>query len=824
MDTKPRRMKNLKYIFFLWAISYSLFLGAQMSDPPISLSGLVVDDQNLPIPGARISLVGNSNTSVLTDTYGKFSFSRIPSGRQVIIIYSLGFKPITDTILVSRKNPELSYQLRPLSSELEEVEITVQAEPIVERLRAIRGVQLFAAKKNEIIRPDEMVINKGTNNARQLYAKVSGLNIWESDYAGNQLEIGGRGLSPSRTSNFNTRQNGYDISADPLGYPETYYSPPAEAISQIDILRGASSLQFGSQFGGMVNFVLKEKQSDHWIEGESSQTFGSFGLFNSYNALGLQHKNHSLYGFVNYRTSKGWKAYSEAENQTYYLKYKYQLHSNLSISAEYTGNRYLAQQPGGLTDRQFEEDPYQVTRKRNWFRVAWNMPAIELNWKINNNLEISQRTFALIAEREALGFLAAPNLQDPAENSFEDSFRKQRNLISDDFNNIGSETRLLKRAKLAGKDLALTTGLRYYQGKNLKQQGYADEGDAANFNYVSEDFPGISSFDFTNKNAASFAEALLFLNSKWRFTAGLRYEWISTQGQGQYRALQRAPDNSILVDSLVGQDFNNERGFVISGVGISHRIKPSLEVFFNLSQNYRSITFNDAVVQNPSFRVDPQLRDERGYNVDLGIKGLIAKGVAIDVTAFYLRYANRIGLLLATDTNTFAVYRLRTNIGQSNTYGIESLIEVNPMQWLTTESKWQFSAFANTSILSGTYNSDNAAIDGNKIELVPDFTFKAGIKFGYKDLVASVQYSYVNDHFSDATNAFETSNGVSGLIPSYSVWDLGLRYTYKSWKLEGGVNNLFNQIYFTRRATGYPGPGIIPAAVRNMYLGLKYSF
>ena len=80
----------------------------------------------------------------------------------------------------------------------------------------------------------------GLNNSRQIYAQISGLNIYQNDDAGLQLNIGGRGLDPNRTSNFNTRQNGYDISADVLGYPESYYSPPAEAVREIQIVRGAA--------------------------------------------------------------------------------------------------------------------------------------------------------------------------------------------------------------------------------------------------------------------------------------------------------------------------------------------------------------------------------------------------------------------------------------------------------------------------------------------------------------------------------------------------------------------------------------------------------
>jgi len=43
-------------------------------------------------------------------------------------------------------------------------------------------------------------------------------------------------------------------------------------------------------------------------------------------------------------------------------------------------------------------------------------------------------------------------------------------------------------------------------------------------------------------------------------------------------------------------------------------------------------------------------------------------------------------------------------------------------------------------------------------------------------------------------------------------------------KFETGLNNIFNKEYFTRRATGYPGPGIIPSPPRNFYLTIQYKF
>src|ERR1700761_3850280 len=153
----------------------------------------------------------------------------------------------------------------------------------ITRLKDVDGAAIYAGKKSEGIVLKDVTANTATNNARQLYSKVAGLNIYENDGgAGIQLAIGGRGLDPNRVSNFNTRQNGYDISADALGYPESYYTPPTEALERIEIVRGAASLQYGTQFGGMVNFKLKKGPADKKAELIVRQTRGSWKFSNTF--------------------------------------------------------------------------------------------------------------------------------------------------------------------------------------------------------------------------------------------------------------------------------------------------------------------------------------------------------------------------------------------------------------------------------------------------------------------------------------------------------------------------------------------------------------
>jgi Fe(3+) dicitrate transport protein len=112
-------------------------------------------------------------------------------------------------------------------------EVTIEGKKFVpERLQDVEATSLFSGKKNEVLRLSSIDANLATNNSRQIFSRVPGISVWENDGSGIQVSIGARGLSPNRSWEFNTRQNGYDISSDIFGYPEAYYNPPMEAVTE----------------------------------------------------------------------------------------------------------------------------------------------------------------------------------------------------------------------------------------------------------------------------------------------------------------------------------------------------------------------------------------------------------------------------------------------------------------------------------------------------------------------------------------------------------------------------------------------------------------
>ena len=780
------------------------------------LKGLVADaSTSEPIAYAHVQL--NDDSAVISDRDGRFEISVLDEGTYQVAVSFIGYKKFFSEISLKRKVLHMDIAMEADVTELAQVELSEDytRQTNITRLRSVEGTAIYAGKKNEVILVDHSMANKATNNSRQVYSKVPGLNIWESDGLGLQLEIGARGLSPHRTSNFNTRQNGYDISADALGYPESYYTPPSEAIQKIEIVRGAASLQYGTQFGGLLNFVLKTG-ADKPLEVIARQSVGSYGLHNTFVSWGGSKGKWKYYSFYQKKSREGWRPNSNTEAQTAFLSAQYQANSKLKIGLEYTHMDYLAQQPGGLDDVSFEADPEKSFRSRNWFQVDWNIAAFTVDYKFNSRTVLNSRTFGLWANKDALGVLGRIDWPDA---------NQQRDLLLARFENYGNETRLVHRYLIGEAESALLLGFRTYKGSTVKEQGTADSGSAAHFSFEDKFKSYGSYFEFPSFNTAFFVENLIRVNDCLSLTPGFRYDRIVTESEGYFHAYvnetaSRNPDSKKL-----------DREVFLAGLGASYKCFTGGELYANFSQNYRAINFNDMQVINSNVVIDPSLEDEKGFNIDMGLRGRVWDAVEFDFSLFYLNYSNRIGYVQKyynVDTApspdlVYKSYRLSTNIGDSKTLGLESYIGWDVLSTFSSVENQKLNVFLNTSFQNGTYvSSKEKSIEGNQVELNPDLNVKCGVQYQYKALTGSVLFSHTSSQFSDAQNTLSpTPNALFGEIPAYSVVDLSTKYEKGKFTVEAGVNNVLNESYFTRRATGYPGPGIIPSDQRNYYLSIQ---
>ena len=802
---------------FIINISFILF--AVITVYGQSFSGILVDPEGEAIPGAKIE---HQMTLAKTrsDYNGKFIISAAEGDKLMVTAFSFDttFFVVTEKSLKSIERISLAYY----SKEYEEINITQKrmASFDVGFLPPIKGVRLNSGT-NAIIELENLSGAKSTGNPRELFAKIPGINIWENDGAGIQMGIGGRGLSPNRTANFNTRQNGYDISADALGYPESYYTPPIEALKSIEIIRGSAALQFGTQFGGLLNFVIKDPANYTPLEVTTRNTVGGYGYFGTFNRISGTSNRLSYQVYHQYKRGNGYRENSGFYQHQLFGQLGYAVTEKWNIGVEITKMSYLSQQAGGLTDFMFNENPRQSIRDRNWFHVDWNMLAVTSTTELGRKGTLDVRAFGMLSERQTLGFLGKVTQSDPGG---------RREMIDSQFKNKGMEVRYLQKYSLSEKEDrslikgAFVVGTRLYEGKTVTNQGTATDGTDANFEFKNPSDIENSSFTYPSLNRSLFAENMLFLGKKLRVNFGMRIEDISSSSAGYYKRYSVHPFNFDTLSVATLRDTNSVlRNVPLFGAGISYKISKNNQLYTNLTQNYRAINFSDIRVNNPNIVIDTAIRDEYGFTAELGWRGLLKEYMIYDIAAFYIFYGDKIGLAPVPGT----ILRERTNIGDAQNYGVETFLEINWSKAVNDSAKHQVSSFVNASYINANYiTSKEPNFIDKKVEYVSAVILKTGLKYQYKKLTLQTQFSYNSEQFSDASNSVEPSgDAILGTVPSYYVIDFSGRYHFKNnFSIELGVTNLTNNQYFTRRATGYPGPGILPSDGINFYTTIQYQF
>jgi Fe(3+) dicitrate transport protein len=793
-------MKNLALSLLMLV---SIVANAQLS----TISGHVTNEANLSLPGATIRLVGTVR-GVESNANGKFVLSGLKAGSYTVQVSFTGYKPLVKELLL--KEGEQRVLDVNLSENIELAGVSVLAQAGVKGnsfLPEVNEYTITAGKKNEVIILDNLQANLAMNNSRQIFSRTPGISVWESDGSGIQLGVASRGLSPNRSWEFNVRMDGYDITPDPMGYPEAYYTPPMEVVDRIEIIRGASSLQYGPQFGGLMNFVVRKPDLSTKLVVESQNTTGNNGLFSSFNYVGGTAGRLSYTAYYQKRRGNGWRQNAFFNTDHSHGEISYAISNKLKIGAQLTYMETQSQQAGGLTDAAFAKDSQKSTRARNWFSTPWFIYALTADYIINEESKLSLKTFGTVAERNSVGFTRASTEADPLGN---------RQVDRDLYQTFGTELRYIRDYSTGFWKNTLAAGVRYFTGEiKRKQVGLGSKASDMDFGIQGT---YLRDHVFNNTNYAAFAETILRPSSRFLLTVGSRLEQIETRMEGQAAN-------------------NRTRTFVLLGLGSEYKLSTNTKIYSNIAQAYRPVLASDILPPATLDIIDPNLRDAKGFNFDLGYRGELGNYLTFDVDYFYLNYDNRVGTISRTN-NEGKIYQYRTNLGHSVSQGAEAYIEFSPTSaWLKNKRLGNLSVFASiaairahyldfktTSVISGTIVEGN--LSGKRVENAPEKINRYGITYSKKGLSLSWQISDIGNAFADASNTLvPNAAATTGLIPGYQVQDISGSFAFKKYaKLTFGVNNLTDTRYFTRRSGGYPGPGILPADGRTWYLGLNLKF
>lgn len=692
-------------------------------------------------------------------------------------------------------------------------EVIVQGEKLftVERLPKIQGTYLWTGKKNEVINVQKLDANITEKTARQIFSKVPGVFVYDMDGSGNQINISTRGLDPHRGWEFNIRKNGIITNSDMYGYPASHYSMPMEAVERIELIRGTGSLQYGAQFGGMLNYVSKEADTTDVFHFESINAVGSFNTLSTYHAVSGAIGKITYNAYYNKRTSDGYREDSRSISDAQSFMVTYAPSGNVRLKAEVARSSFLYRMPGPLTDSMFRVDPRQATRSRNYYSPEIYVPSLTLDWHLTSRTRLSWVVSAVLGERNSVMYnqpATVADVIDPATLQY-----APRTVDVDHYRSYTSELRMLHYYGLGNVPGVFTGGLQVMNNDQHRRQ-LAQGTTGSDFDLSVTDGIWGRDLHFKTRNIAVFAENSFQLSPSLALTPGVRVEI----GQTDMTGIINYYDPGELPRTI-------EHHFPLFGINAEYTLKNGNNFYAGWSQAYRPVIFQDVIPATPFEKADKNLKDAYGYNLEAGFRGNF-QAFRWDISAFSLRYNNRTGTV-AGDATGGAFNVLRTNIGNSITNGVELFLEYPLFQGRNSAvTLFSSTAFFDSEYLHARVRSgnDNIDISGNRIESVPEVVTRNGVTLQYMDFSLSFLYSYTGESFADPLNSIEPSpSGSVGIVPSYGLLDINASLRlFTKLMLRLNVSNATDKQYFTKRPEFYPGPGVWPSDGRSLNFSVAF--
>lgn len=785
------------------------FFSQNQGDGKGVLKGTITDKNTKePIIGATIQLVDDLSKGTVTDIEGNY-IMEIDTGKHQLLCNYLGYNP--DTIWIKIKDNQITVKNLTLRQDAKTLETVVVSSGKFEQNIEELTVSM------EVLKPN-IIQNKNTTSIETALEQVPGLTIIDNDP---QIR-GGSGFTFGVGSRVAIVVDGVPLLSGDAGRPEWSYIP-VENIEQVEIIKGASSVLYGSSaLNGVISIRTgyprsKPKTSINYSVGQYSVPKSP--AENWYKMNG----NNSYPGFSNLNLF---------HSRIIKNNLDFVIGANFNIDQGYIGPAPPAPYIDPLTKKALliEDSIYTFTnndmikeRGRMNVNLRYRAKKIEgLNFGLNSNFMLNKTNmvFAWLDDSLGLyrGYPGAMFLQnqtlfnvDPfikyttrggLSHSLQTRIFHSDNVISNNQSNRGTmyygEYQLQRKFKSI--DLNFTGGV------------------VGNISYSTSRLY-VSSGTPNNKivNASGYIQLDKKMWHVLNLSGGVRYEYFKMNN----------------LNSVVAPIYR---------AGANLQVTKGTFVRVSYGQGYRYPTITERYITTKAgmFGVfpNPDLKPETSHSFEIGVKQGFKIGNCkgyFDVAGFYQRYKNNIEYLFGVWDPTISLIGFKfVNTGNSQVRGIDmsiaaSTAETNKRFGITTLIGYTYiepislnpdSVYAYTKNFSGgigdTLTYRNTSMDPTNNILKYRFKhmfkmdvefkiyrFKFGLSNRYYSKMQNIDkaFSKIEDITHDANPYFYMIKGVDFWKSHYyiSVWDARLSYNINDkQKLSLICNNLLNEIYSLR--------------------------
>ncbi len=671
-------------------------------------------------------------------------------------------------------------------------EVVVAADQNKTVLPDVQGAKIYSGKKTSVIDLGEApaIMN---NNFRQALEKTPGLLLSEESTP--LFSVGYRGLEPHRAQFTQVLKDGIPIHADMFGYPEAYYVPALQTVDHIDFLRGGAALLYGPQPGGALNFVTKDPY-DASFRFETENSFGSHDFYSNYTSVSGTNGPVGHYTYAHHRQSQGFRDFN-SQFEVDYAGSKIVIEQDPTARWTVAFDLYEEEhgEPGGLTRFDFDNNESRTTRLMDHFELNRYGGSVRYEKEIDESTELDLKAYGVYYERLSWrqrggGFGTPASGANASTNDIE----------SQEFYTGGFDGRWKREYSAWGQEgHVFTGGVLYHHTTSPRTDERGTAADATE---------GV-----LRKDADRAMDYLsLFFENLFKFgrlsvTPGVRFENV----------WQSVDENLNLDKTTVPLASESEFDFVpLFGVGAQYEVTPEIDLYGNVSQSYRPKIFAQAVPNGTNQVVNADLNEGDSWQAEIGLRGRPTAFFSWDASVFHMAFEDQIGTAFVGGFSSVQ------NVGDAEHEGVELAAELGLIglsDAIFGEDRvsrlGELGVFGNVMLLDAEFTGGPNT--GKTPQYAADYIVKAGVEYRFEDRAKiRMAGTFTDEHFANDTNTAQF------FVPSYKVWDLTAEFrVYEDLvSVFGGVNNLFDQHYFSR----VRGDGIDPADGRNYYAGVKFTW
>jgi len=615
--------------------------------------------------------------------------------------------------------------------------------------------------------------------------------------------IGFRGLNPTRSTEVLLLEDGVPLAYAPYGDNASYYHPPFERFSGVEVLKGSGQIAFGPHtVGGVVNYLTPTPPED--FGGRVITRVGERGNREFVLQAGDTVGGTGLFGSFAARDSDGIRANHSLSYRDLFVKAVRPLGDDQEVSVKASAWHEDSQVSySGLTAAEFAADPYGNPFPNDRFETIHYAASVSHGWQVNDDLKLTTVLYGASFDRN--WWRQASNSSQRPNDASDPACGGMANLSTTcgnegrmrQYYSFGLDSRAEQDWSAGTLRGRLTGGVRVHHENQERLQFNGDTpfarspGTGVN--------GGVKERNVRQATALSgfVQHALMF--GDFTLTTGARVESIDYERSNKLAGGGRGKES---VDA------------VIPGVGLAWSPDERLTLFVGAFEGFSPPRVED-VIANTGGTID--LEAEESLNLEAGLRARPRDGFTFEASAFRMDFDNQI----VPGTVAGGVL---TNAGPTLNEGVEAAARFSSKEAFDTVIDWYVDGTL-TWVGTAEYKADRgtALIKGNRLPYAPEWFGRASVGFeapgGWQ---AEIEAVHTGEMFADDLNTVaETANGQKGIIPAVTVFNLAASWRVPSTgvKLTAAVRNLEDEVYIVDRARG-----ILPGEPRTALVGIELAF